>query len=261
MPVSLPTIVSFSLKFVSFLFSASRSCIFFFFFHRYYQREASTGFAKRLVSANIFLDGFISLTASTTTAGSDLQSRINTASSQGVTPDALINATSVTVTKTVTTTTVTALQHANHVLQENRLGQPYRLLQSSPSTSVANSSNASFATSTTFTNVFGVYAMKSGVDALSWFELVNSFSFDLNLFTILFLAMGVPFVLIALMFWALQRVSTRLSNPRFNFWELFFITKLPAFLGTIYATVPFVVLCAIMHLQVRLRFFCSVFFY
>jgi hypothetical protein len=83
------------------------------------------------------------------------------------------------------------------------------------------------------------YKVKVKYYPLGWYYLLIYFAFDVDIFIILFLALGATQVAVAALFWVVVRATTHLQNPpELKFLSIFNLISPPPFAGTLLGTIP-----------------------
>ena len=86
----------------------------------------------------------------------------------------------------------------------------------------------------------GEYKLSISLEALNWFNLLNSFRYDFLFYILLFIGLGGLAVFINASFWLLNRICTRLREPpKFRFLPYLSVATTAPFYGTILAMIPF----------------------
>jgi hypothetical protein len=92
------------------------------------------------------------------------------------------------------------------------------------------------------------YTLSVQYHGLAWFDCLNNFAFNIEVYLTLFVIAGSVSVLFAAVFWAFHRLMTRLSSPpAFRFGSYFALTVLPPTAGFIFVIIPLFFIVGFMN--------------
>eukprot|EP00941_MAST-03F_sp_MAST-3F-sp1_P005185 g5185.t1 len=96
------------------------------------------------------------------------------------------------------------------------------------------------------------YALKIVLEPMNWIGLVIAFGFDWDIFVTLFVLMGGITVGVTIVFWAGNRLLTRLAAPPpFRFFAYLKVVAPPPLIGLATALIPAVMVCFFIHILIE----------
>uniref|UniRef100_A0A7S0QR61 Tyrosine-protein kinase ephrin type A/B receptor-like domain-containing protein n=1 Tax=Cryptomonas curvata TaxID=233186 RepID=A0A7S0QR61_9CRYP len=93
------------------------------------------------------------------------------------------------------------------------------------------------------------YTLEINFKAISWSSLLNLFALDLEVYAVFYMLLGLSVVVFGAVFWAFNRLFTRLSSPpAFRFLSYAGLTTLPPIQGFLIALIP--ILAIVLFLEI-----------
>eukprot|EP00961_Rhodomonas_salina_P221952 3001535-Rhodomonas_salina.1 len=93
------------------------------------------------------------------------------------------------------------------------------------------------------------YSLEVFFQAMTWTELLNEFAFDVRVYAVFFIIVGLLVILFSAVFWAFHRLFTRLSQPpAFRFRSYAYLTAIPPVQGFILACLPWLAVILLLDI-------------